>query len=142
MCRLTILTAVPSPCAPVRPVSLALSSYISVVMERSRPPRKEDPHKEHPLYWKNVEGGLFEHEFFWRDHQRWLADAGYILRPRFREDWQPSWLKSKKLFFQCEDGQTTVVSFVPYSIHVQLSPQSHHGSVPLLWTQFAYWMVA
>ncbi|RDX54886.1 kinase-like protein [Lentinus brumalis] len=83
-----------------------------------RPPRKEDPHKDHPLHWTTVEGGLFEHEFFWRDHQRWLADAGYILRPRFREEWQPSWLKSKKLFFQCEDGQTTVRSSIMDAIRV------------------------
>ncbi|TFK92728.1 hypothetical protein K466DRAFT_480092 [Polyporus arcularius HHB13444] len=74
------------------------------------PPPKDDPHKDHPLYWKNFDGGLLEYEYFWRDHQRWLADAGYMLRPRFREDWQPSWVKSKKLWFQCEDGETTIVS--------------------------------
>ncbi|TFK92746.1 kinase-like protein [Polyporus arcularius HHB13444] len=69
-----------------------------------RPPRKEDPHKDHPLYWKNIKGGLFEDEFFWREHQRWLADTGYMLRPHYREDWKPSWLGSKKIYFQCEDG--------------------------------------
>ncbi|RDX54872.1 hypothetical protein OH76DRAFT_1339715 [Lentinus brumalis] len=77
-------------------------------MERSGSPPEEDPHKDHPLYWRNFEGGLLEPEYFWRDHQQWLADAGYMLRPRFREDWQPSWLKSNKLWFQCEDGDTTI----------------------------------
>ncbi|RPD52649.1 hypothetical protein L227DRAFT_514514 [Lentinus tigrinus ALCF2SS1-6] len=77
-------------------------------MEQFQPPEKEDPHKDHPLYWKNTEGGLFEHEFFWREHQQWLADAGYMLRPRYRQDWKPSWLESKKLFFQCEDGVTII----------------------------------
>ncbi|RDX54870.1 hypothetical protein OH76DRAFT_1478385 [Lentinus brumalis] len=69
------------------------------------PPRKEDPHKDHPIYWKNMKGGLFEEEFFWREHERWLADAGYTLRSRYREDWQPSWLKSGKPHYQCEDGK-------------------------------------
>ncbi len=81
-------------------------------MERSGSPPEEDPHKDHPLYWRNFEGGLLEPEYFWRDHQQWLVDAGYMLRPRFREDWQPSWLKSNKLWFQCEDGDTTIVSFI------------------------------
>ncbi|RPD52335.1 hypothetical protein L227DRAFT_582116 [Lentinus tigrinus ALCF2SS1-6] len=78
----------------------------------SRPPRKEDPHKDHPLYWKNVEGGLFECDFFWREHQQWLADAGYMLRPRFREDWQPSWLNTNKLYFRCEDGNSPLRSSI------------------------------
>ncbi len=79
-----------------------------------RPPRKEDPHKDHPLYWKNIKGGLFEDEFFWREHQRWLADTGYMLRPRYREDWQPSWLGSKKIYFQCEDGVIMTVRYVQW----------------------------
>ncbi|RPD78663.1 kinase-like protein [Lentinus tigrinus ALCF2SS1-7] len=78
----------------------------------SRPPRKEDPHKDHPLYYKNVEGGLFEKDFFWREHQQWLADAGYLLRPRWREDWQPSWLNTDKLYFRCEDGNSILRSSI------------------------------
>ncbi|TFK92748.1 hypothetical protein K466DRAFT_201477 [Polyporus arcularius HHB13444] len=70
------------------------------------PPQKEDPHKDHPLYWENTKGGLFEEDFFWREHQQWLADAGYMLRPRYREDWEPSWLKSGKANYQCEDGKS------------------------------------
>ncbi|RDX54887.1 hypothetical protein OH76DRAFT_1478401 [Lentinus brumalis] len=69
---------------------------------------KDDPHKDHPLYWTNTEGGLVEEEFFWREHQQWLADHGYMLRPRYRQDWQPSWLKSNKLYFQCEDGKLPI----------------------------------
>ncbi|KAJ3481948.1 hypothetical protein NLI96_g7320 [Meripilus lineatus] len=34
---------------------------------------------------------LLEQEEFWRDHQVWLAEKGYMLRPRFRPDWKPSW---------------------------------------------------
>ncbi|KAI0790923.1 kinase-like domain-containing protein [Abortiporus biennis] len=34
---------------------------------------------------------LLPHEIFWRDHQQWLEESGYMLRPRYRPDWQPSW---------------------------------------------------
>jgi hypothetical protein len=34
---------------------------------------------------------LTPEEEFWRDHQRWLQDCGYMLRPRYMPDWQPSW---------------------------------------------------
>ena len=99
----------PSISFPTHPHSWSCLSLLCS-MQQLRPPQKEDPHKDHPLYWQNTEGGLLEPEYFWRDHQQWLADAGYMLRPRFREDWQPSWLKSRKLWFQCEDGDTTAVS--------------------------------
>ncbi len=71
---------------------------------------KDDPHKDHPLYWRNTQGGLLEREFFWREHQQWLADAGYMLRPRYQQDWEPSWLKSNKVYSQCEDGKFPIVS--------------------------------
>ncbi|KIM75907.1 hypothetical protein PILCRDRAFT_13116 [Piloderma croceum F 1598] len=30
-------------------------------------------------------------EVFWREHQRWFQDCGYMLRPRYMPDWKPSW---------------------------------------------------
>ena len=33
-------------------------------------------------------------EVFWRDHQKWLQDKGYMLRPRYMPDWKPSWLEN------------------------------------------------
>lgn len=30
-------------------------------------------------------------ELRWRDRQRFLADKGYMLRPRYHPDWVPSW---------------------------------------------------
>ena len=83
------------------------------MVEWPGPPLPEDAHQDHALYWRNVKGGLFEEDFFWREHQRWLADAGYMLRPRYREDWQPSWLKSGKATYQCEDGKSILVSDDP-----------------------------
>ena len=70
----------------------------------------EDPYRDHPLHWMRVgPGGLFSNEFFWREHQTWLAGCGYMLRPRYRNDWEPSWLESKQPRRHCEDGNRTMV---------------------------------
>ena len=69
----------------------------------------EDVYLDHPLHWKRTPGGLLATEFFWREHQAWLANRGYILRPRYREDWQPSWHNSQKHSLDCEDGKRVVV---------------------------------
>lgn len=34
---------------------------------------------------------LDKFETFWMEHQQWLEDKGYMLRPRFRRGWVPSW---------------------------------------------------
>jgi hypothetical protein len=45
-------------------------------------------------------------EAFWRGHQKWLQDCGYMLRPRYVPGWQPSWIgKSGKLIPEYEDAQ-------------------------------------
>jgi len=36
-------------------------------------------------------------ERWWRAHQPWLEQCGYLLRPRYRQDWVPSW--ERKGFF-------------------------------------------
>ncbi|KAJ7186164.1 kinase-like domain-containing protein [Mycena filopes] len=36
-------------------------------------------------------GDLVGLEFYWRDHQVWLEERGYLLRPRFRPAWVASW---------------------------------------------------
>ena len=59
-----------------------------------------------PLY-----GGLREHEYYWRDRQVWLAERGYMLRPRYKPDWKPSWLGTKKPFIFCEDSKAIIVRF-------------------------------
>jgi len=48
---------------------------------------------------------LGSYEAWWRDQQLWLKDRGYMLRPRLRADWTPSWKGTKKLWVNCEDGQ-------------------------------------
>ncbi|KAI0363368.1 hypothetical protein BV20DRAFT_958430 [Pilatotrama ljubarskyi] len=34
---------------------------------------------------------LSRSECWWRDHQVWLQERGYMLRPRYRPGWRPSW---------------------------------------------------
>ena len=76
--------------------------------------------KPHPLDANIFDGGLFKDEFVWRNHQPWLAESGYMLRPRYRLDWEPSWLKSKKNFAFCEDGRSPLVSVIPARYHCVL----------------------
>ena len=56
-------------------------------------------------------GKLDDHEVSWRDRQQWLRQRGYMLRPRYRTDWKPSWLGTDRFYRDCEDGQRTVVRF-------------------------------
>ncbi|KAJ6496860.1 hypothetical protein DFH09DRAFT_945771 [Mycena vulgaris] len=35
---------------------------------------------------------LSKGEIYWRDHQVWLQECGYMLRPCFRPGWIPSWI--------------------------------------------------
>ncbi|KAJ3481137.1 hypothetical protein NLI96_g7863 [Meripilus lineatus] len=35
---------------------------------------------------------LDDSESFWLDHSEWLEEKGYMLRPRFRPGWVPSWV--------------------------------------------------
>lgn len=51
------------------------------------------------------DGQLLEVEVFWRDHQPWLKERGYLLRPRYQVDWKASWVRNKRLrYLDCEDG--------------------------------------
>ncbi|KAF8200021.1 hypothetical protein K438DRAFT_1583130 [Mycena galopus ATCC 62051] len=44
-------------------------------------------------------------EAYWRDRHDWLKTCGYVLRPRFRPGWTPSWKgDSTKSEFLSEDG--------------------------------------
>ncbi|KAF8471475.1 kinase-like domain-containing protein [Russula ochroleuca] len=44
-------------------------------------------------------------EAWWVEHQEALERAGYMLRPRYRPGWKPSWAGTNKEYFHCEDGQ-------------------------------------
>ncbi|KAH9960991.1 kinase-like domain-containing protein [Lactifluus volemus] len=50
-------------------------------------------------------GQLNELETWWAERQKALELAGYMLRPRYRKDWRPSWVETNKYYRLCEDGQ-------------------------------------
>lgn len=56
------------------------------------------------------DGKLFPTETFWANHQTWLKEAGYLLRPRYQPDWVASWIKDpSKFWVACEDSLTPLV---------------------------------
>jgi hypothetical protein len=57
-------------------------------------------------------GGLFRSEIWWKDRYHDLEAHGYRLRSRYHPDWQPSWKRSGRDFFDAEDGQPTIVSTI------------------------------
>ncbi|KAJ7167562.1 kinase-like domain-containing protein [Mycena filopes] len=59
----------------------------------------------------NTLGFLMSHELFWRDLRQWLESRGYMLRPRFRPTWVPSWLSTGKSAMLCEDSVHFLVGY-------------------------------
>ena len=53
---------------------------------------------------------LSSHEIVWRDRQPFLESKGYLLRPRLRAGWTPSWLATGRPRFYCEDFARLPVS--------------------------------
>ncbi|KAJ6508060.1 hypothetical protein DFH09DRAFT_862583, partial [Mycena vulgaris] len=54
-------------------------------------------------------GWITPGEEWWCEHEPWLKECGYLLRPRFLPTWNPSWLGKNKFFDDCEDGQGSMV---------------------------------
>jgi hypothetical protein len=81
-------------------------------------------------------GGLFRTEIWWRDRYRDLEAHGYQLRPRYHPDWQPSWKRLGKDFFDTEDGQPTIVS----SNGSSTSSPTTSPSYELRWMPYAWKM--
>ncbi|TBU31676.1 hypothetical protein BD311DRAFT_688661 [Dichomitus squalens] len=67
----------------------------------------DSPYANDKLFYKNFRGGYVTAEYFWRDHQSWLREQGYLLRSRYHPDWKPSWAGTKKNYKACEDGQVS-----------------------------------
>ncbi|CAL1706324.1 unnamed protein product [Somion occarium] len=44
-------------------------------------------------------------EVFWRDHQQWLQERGYMLRPRYRPGWVASWKDKDPMYWNYEDSK-------------------------------------
>ncbi|KAL5492963.1 hypothetical protein ACEPAI_4411 [Sanghuangporus weigelae] len=56
---------------------------------------------------------LTENERWWRDHYDVFIQPGYEFRPCYHPDWTPSWARTKKLPFRCEDGLTNTLAQHP-----------------------------
>ena len=70
-------------------------------------------YEDMPYTYDKMNYGLSESEYWWVKHQPWLEECGYMLRPRFRPDWVPSWLGTKKYVDDFEDGQLSMVRILP-----------------------------
>ena len=68
------------------------------------------PFLDHPTSEKP--GDLDVVEKWWVERQEALERVGYMLRPRFRPGWQPSWAgtKTNKPYYYFEDGEAIGVS--------------------------------
>ena len=80
-----------------------------------------------PDGWRGEIGGP---ETWWVENQKALEQAGYMLRPRYRTGWTPSWVTSGKHYSDFEDGQTQFVSadiFVLGARAHELSAARVHG---------------
>ncbi|KAF7797588.1 hypothetical protein EIP86_008788 [Pleurotus ostreatoroseus] len=54
---------------------------------------------------QHISAQLSNGEIWWRDHQQWLQEKGYMLRPRYRPGWIPSWEGKPDMDpLSCEDG--------------------------------------
>ncbi|KAJ7782455.1 hypothetical protein DFH07DRAFT_909280 [Mycena maculata] len=47
--------------------------------------------QRHPHFEPDEPGSLTINDIYWRDLAPWLEECGYMLRPRFRPGWIPSW---------------------------------------------------
>ncbi|KAF9073658.1 kinase-like domain-containing protein [Rhodocollybia butyracea] len=57
-------------------------------------------------------GTLDETETWWVQHFEWLKQHGYLLRPRYRPGWQPSWRTGKDSYWKYEDGHATRSGYI------------------------------
>ena len=53
---------------------------------------------------------LIPSERFWRERYTHLQECGYILRPRYKPGWKPSWIGTNLDPTFCEDSIMSVVS--------------------------------
>ena len=71
-------------------------------------------------------------EAWWVERQEALERAGYMLRPRYRPGWKPSWAGTNKEYSRCEDGQLQWVSVNRFAL---LSHSIHELSCVSVWMQ-------
>ena len=93
-------------------------------MSQNYIPFLDDPTSREP-------GDLDEFERWWVERQEALERAGYMLRPRFRPGWQPSWAGSDKPYYDFEDGLAIGVSVnntaLPWPVVLMTLDALRHG---------------
>lgn len=95
---------------------------------------EEERQRAHP-----PASNLFPYEAFWRDHQVWLQEKGYMLRPRFHPDWIPSSLSlDKGSTFEPEDTCISFVSSIWSPGHSTLLTISADGTYSRC-AEYLYW---
>ncbi|KAL5536309.1 hypothetical protein ACEPAF_130 [Sanghuangporus sanghuang] len=62
------------------------------------------PHTGKDVRRNGISRDLLPEEIVWRDRFKMLEQLGYLLRPRFRPGWVPSWLNTNKRPLLCEDS--------------------------------------
>ncbi|OSD01770.1 hypothetical protein PYCCODRAFT_1436060 [Trametes coccinea BRFM310] len=53
-------------------------------------------------------------EQWWKDHQPFFAEHGYMLRPRYRPDWVPSWQRDPSIDILSAEDQLTMHALRPH----------------------------
>lgn len=87
---------------------------------------------ENPVVWH---GEISGPETWWVARQEALEHAGYMLRPRYRPGWKPSWVGTDKDAFDSEDGQSHSVSADAFTPSIRAHPLL---SCACAWTQLEY----
>lgn len=61
---------------------------------------------------------VFPHDVFWVEHFEWFKSCEYMLRPRYRPEWTPSWAGTKEDYSDFEDGQFVgIEAFALFVLH-------------------------
>ena len=71
-------------------------------------------------------------EAWWVERQEVLERAGYMLRPRYRPGWKPSWAGTNKEYSRCEDGQ---LQWVRVNLFALLGYSTYEFSCVYVWMQ-------
>lgn len=101
-----LLDVLPSPRSPRTPTSPDPKSEDTAVKAVELDHLKKSGKKTSSFSHRMDGTVLLPEEEFWRDHQPWLKDAGYSLRPRYSPKWHPSWLggDGSLKYWEHEDG--------------------------------------